>query len=147
MIDKQVAETKDLTTQTIHPPPTSVEERTPEATTPAPRSIRATAQNKTPAVPASVALPWLPGEAAGARKATVIRRHEQVGDAVAKDEPLLEVPSVRGDTVITSKVVAVLKEETDHWYCEGVPGFEHDPGLIIHDFHTDRDTELCVMPK
>ncbi|MFI0151480.1 serine/threonine-protein kinase [Streptomyces lydicus] len=107
MIDKQVTETKDLTTETIPHPPTSVEERTPKATTPAPRSIRATAK-KTPAGPASVALPWLPGEAAGARKATIIRWHKQVGDAIAKDEPLLEVSSVRGDTLITSPASGTL---------------------------------------
>lgn len=255
MIDKQVTETKDLTTQTIPHPPTSVEGHRSGATTPAPRSIRATAQKRTPAGPDLVALPWLPGEADGARKATVIRWHKQVGDPVAKDEPLLEVSSVRGDTVITSPasgtllavhrpegttartksviaaigkpgapvprppiprplrlallfsaavmlVVApviwqllayfsinpdpfssevgdciradqtaatqgefadsarrvgcsslfanykvVAKGSADNWNCDGVPGFAYDPGGVIHDFRTNLDRELCVMPK
>ncbi|GAA4637391.1 hypothetical protein GCM10023196_091010 [Actinoallomurus vinaceus] len=55
-----------------------------------------------------VTLPWLPGETAGARKATVIRWHKQVGDKVSVDDPLLEVRSVRGDTVITSPDKGVL---------------------------------------
>ncbi|RCG17755.1 serine/threonine protein kinase [Streptomyces diacarni] len=108
MIDKQVTETNDLTTETIPHSPATVEERTPTATTPAPRSMRATAQDKTPAGAASVALPWLPGETAGARKTTVIRWHKQVGDAIAEGEALLEVSSVRGDTVITSPASGTL---------------------------------------
>ena len=53
-------------------------------------------------------LPWLPGETAGARRATVIRWHKQVGDKVRADDPLLEVRSVRGNTVITAPGKGVL---------------------------------------
>uniref|UniRef100_A0AAU3GT40 Protein kinase n=1 Tax=Streptomyces sp. NBC_01401 TaxID=2903854 RepID=A0AAU3GT40_9ACTN len=108
MIEKQVARTKYLTARTIPHPSAPVDEGTPEAATPAPGSIQANAQYKTDGGPASITLPWLPGETAGARKATVVRWHKQVGDAVAKGEPLLEVSSVRGDTVITSPAAGTL---------------------------------------
>ncbi|MEV0405696.1 biotin/lipoyl-containing protein [Actinoallomurus sp. NPDC050550] len=55
-----------------------------------------------------VNLPWLPGRTAGARRATVIRWHKQVGDKVGVDDPLLEVRSVRGNTVITSPAKGIL---------------------------------------
>ncbi|MBC6457047.1 serine/threonine protein kinase [Actinomadura sp. HBU206391] len=55
-----------------------------------------------------VAVPWLPGETAGARKATVVRWHKQVGDTVTVGEPLLEVSSVRGGIVITSPTSGIL---------------------------------------
>ncbi|GAB3962674.1 hypothetical protein GCM10029978_018640 [Actinoallomurus acanthiterrae] len=55
-----------------------------------------------------VTLPWLPGETAGVRKATVIHWHKKVGDKVAADDPLLEVRSVRGTTVITAPGKGVL---------------------------------------
>jgi hypothetical protein len=44
------------------------------------------------------------------------------------------------------KVVATTIKE-DNWFCDGVPGFKFDPGVVIHDFNTKLDRELCVMPK
>ncbi|WP_406145496.1 protein kinase domain-containing protein [Streptomyces sp. NBC_01012] len=108
MIEEQVARTAYLTAQTIPQPSSPVEEGTPEIATPGSRSIQATVRYKTDAGPASITLPWLPGETSGARKATVLRWHKQVGDVVAKGEPLLEVSSVRGDTVITSPAGGTL---------------------------------------
>ncbi|MGI5346686.1 serine/threonine-protein kinase [Streptomyces sp. CA-250714] len=82
MIDKQVAETQELTAQTIPHPTAPSEEPTLEATTPTPRSIRAIAQNKTSAGPASVILPWLPGRTAGAEDSADVVR---VGLVVEED--------------------------------------------------------------
>ncbi|MET9920119.1 protein kinase [Streptomyces sp. NPDC006435] len=69
--------------------------------------VRATGE-RTAAGCTPVALPWLPGKTAGARRARIVRWHKQVGDEVVVDEPLVDVSSVRGGTVITSPADGTL---------------------------------------
>ncbi|MET9661434.1 biotin/lipoyl-containing protein [Streptomyces sp. NPDC006510] len=105
LIKEQTARTKALTARAVPRPPTP-----PQAPPAPPRTaqqVRATGQ-KTAIGYTPVALPWLPGKTAGARSARIVRWHKQVGDEVAVDEPLIDVSSVRGDTVITSPANGTL---------------------------------------
>ncbi|MFC7563713.1 hypothetical protein ACFQU9_10780 [Actinomadura namibiensis] len=70
-----------------------------------PRRVRAHMGGRV-AGQAQVVLPWLPGEASGARRVTVTRWRGRVGDTVAVDDPLLEVSTGRDDVVITSPPAA-----------------------------------------
>ncbi|WPW31618.1 protein kinase [Streptomyces atratus] len=109
LIKERTARTKALTARSVPPPPMRLP-MSPEEP-PAPvrivQQVRATGQ-KTALGYTPVALPWLPGKTAGARRARIVRWHKQVGDDVAVDEPLIDVSSVRGDTVITSPANGTL---------------------------------------
>ncbi|MBA8956409.1 biotin carboxyl carrier protein [Actinomadura namibiensis] len=72
-----------------------------------PRRVRAHMGGRV-AGQAQVVLPWLPGEASGARRVTVTRWRGRVGDTVAVDDPLLEVSTGRDDVVITSPAGGTL---------------------------------------
>ncbi|MFJ4794901.1 protein kinase domain-containing protein [Kitasatospora purpeofusca] len=112
MIADQVRRTSELTTAVIPVPPTLVEPP-PAAEPPVlPPALPPVAAPALPPVAArvgelkagyaTVVLPWIPGETGGMRRTTVVRWLKQVGDAVEKDEPLLEVASGRGDLVVTA---------------------------------------------
>ncbi|MGW3728511.1 protein kinase domain-containing protein [Streptomyces sp. NPDC000851] len=110
MIIQQVAETKALTIEAAPRPPTPGEERAPDTGRPQPlRSVQAHALRAEPDYGTPMALPALPGESADVRKATVICWHKQVGEKVTVGEPLLEVSSALGNTVITSPASGVLR--------------------------------------
>ncbi|MFF4083298.1 protein kinase [Streptomyces sp. NPDC001777] len=133
LINEQTARTKALTAPAVPRPPKPSEPPQPPSPDPAPAAesaepaepvepvepagraaaprpvqhVRATGQ-KTALGYTPVALPWLPGRTDGARRARIVRWHKQVGDEIAVDEPLIDVSSVRGETVITSPADGTL---------------------------------------
>ncbi|MDY0816429.1 protein kinase domain-containing protein [Kitasatospora purpeofusca] len=105
MIVEQVRRTSELTTAVISRPPTLVEPPGPDGEPPVPPSVLpplAARVGGLKAGYATVTLPWIPGETGGMKRTTVVRWFKQVGDAVEKGEPLLEVASGRGDVVVTA---------------------------------------------
>ncbi|MFD7256340.1 protein kinase [Streptomyces sp. NPDC059874] len=105
MIAEQALKTGELSTAVVPHPPTLVDDQAPTedrithsphpGTFPA--KVKATVAGYSPVV-----LPWIPGETGGVKKTTVVRWLKQVGDTVAKNDPLLEVASPRGNIVITA---------------------------------------------